>query len=308
MKLSEALNRFDTIFLSGPIETRLKFEYGITDPAWKLMGTSNESILKSIFAQDIRVAQAVHAPFVIPATTFRASRHHLPPTSTVAQTNLASIKFATDLQKEFDSPTSPVISSASIGPMYNAYSVEKIPTIEEAKTYHQEQITILNASGVDFISAITLPSFNEAMGIALALMESTEKEYIIGFILNHDGLLLDGTKLGEAINQIDMATIMRRPLGYMIYCTYPAVLAKLDPATIPLSRLLGVKANASSLPLHKLDGSASLVADEPTPFAEALIQLKKRLGLKILGGCCGTSLEHLKEIIKLERKLSDIAH
>ena len=306
MKLSQALDKFHTVFSCGPIETRLRFECGIKQPAWELMGTPAEAALKRIFAQDIQAAQAANVPILLPATTFRASRHHLPATVSVEEVNLASLKFVTTLQKELDSPTNhSIITSAAIGSMYNAYSADKIPTMAEAALYHQEQVRILSTSNIDLINAATMPSFNEAIGVALALMHNTDKEYSVGFILNEEGLLLDGTSLGDAIKKIDEATAIQPPLGYMVYCTHPSILQKLDPTMIPPFRLLGIRGNASTLSLSARDQLTSAVGGEPELFAHLLMQLKKKFGLRILGGCCGTSVEHLKAIIKSQQELKE---
>ncbi len=297
MQLSEALKKYSLIAQCGPIKTRLQFDYGIDVPASDLIEQEQESILRDIFVQDIMSAQAESTPIIIPAITFRASRNHLPKDRSVKQVNEASVAFIVALQKEYYSSEVPVITTAPLGPMSDAYGVDTTPSIEASKRYHQEQLSILQYTEVDFIEAITLPSLNEALGIALAA-EDMDKEFVIGFVLSQDGLLLDGTTLGEAINRVDEACQKKKPLGYMIYCTHPSAVKKINPTVDLCQRLIGLKANASSLPLSQLDNLNEPQADEPDGFADDLAELKARFGLSVIGGCCGTSVEHLRAILE----------
>ena len=253
--------------------------------------------MQDIFIQDILTAQARSVPIIIPAITFCAGRNYLSESILVEQVNQMSIDFIVALKKAYSSEEAPVLTTAPLGSMYDAYCVEKIPLIEEAKHYHQEQISILKKTDIDFIEGITLPSLNEALGIALVLQE-TEKEYLMGFVLDENGLLLDGSTLDAAIATIDEATQKQLPLGYMVYCAHPSIFEKLQPSPLLSSRLIGLKANASSLALSKLDSLVEARADEPETFAASLAGLKKKFGLKILGGCCGTSINHLESILE----------
>jgi len=42
----------------------------------------------------------------------------------------------------------------------------------------------------------------------------------------------------------------------------------------------------------------------PEPFADAIIEIHKKFGIKILGGCCGTDPQHIREIARKYRALS----
>jgi homocysteine S-methyltransferase len=59
------------------------------------------------------------------------------------------------------------------------------------------------------------------------------------------------------------------------------------------SPVLGLQANTSPLPPHELDARAELDADPPEPFAEAMASLDRDLGMRVLGGCCGSDARHL---------------
>ncbi|PHQ80624.1 MAG: hypothetical protein COB66_04335 [Coxiella sp. (in: Bacteria)] len=57
----------------------------------------------------------------------------------------------------------------------------------------------------------------------------------------------------------------------MVHCTHTSIFEHLSPN----SRLIGLKANASALPLHQLDQAEQVHADAPEEFASALLAVKK---------------------------------
>lgn len=300
MKLSMILEAFDAIVLSGPIKTRLEFECNVHIPPSELIGHPKEGILKAIFEQDIRVAQKYKLPIIVPTTTFRASINHLNKRDknpdALEKINRAAVNFIKQLQKELESSISPVITAAPVGSMGDAYDASHAPDSKIAEVYHDQQIRILSDTEIDYIDIVTIPSLSEALGIARSA-EKFGKEYTIGFILNSSGLILDGNTLETAIQTID-SDVRLKPIGYMLYCTYPTYAQKILLSRRNISRLIGIKANASALSLRGLDTVARSEADDPSKFVDELILLREKLGLKILGGCCGTSLNHLSELVK----------
>ena len=152
--------------------------------------------------------------------------------------------------------------------------------------------------GVDFIIAETLPAIEEAIGIAQAAAE-WQIPYFISFVIGRDGLILDGTKIIEAIQLIDQLT-ENPPLGYMVNCAYPTFLqAEKQPAAL-FNRLDGYLANASSLDHCDLDGAEGLFLDDINDWAKHMNALYYTYGVKVLGGCCGTNASHLKAILPPE--------
>ena len=108
--------------------------------------------------------------------------------------------------------------------------------------------------------------------------------------------MLDGNSLDEAIELIDSST-KQQPLGYMVNCAHPTFL---NAATQPPSlydRLIGYQANASSLDHANLDSAEQLHQDEIPAWGNEMLTLNHKYGVKILGGCCGTGVEHLKYLV-----------
>ncbi len=82
----------------------------------------------------------------------------------------------------------------------------------------------------------------------------------------------------------------------MVNCAYPTFLcAAKQPAKL-FNRLIGYQANASSLDHCDLDGTDQLKTENVSDWGEVMLELNRSYGVKILGGCCGTGVEHLRYI------------
>jgi S-methylmethionine-dependent homocysteine/selenocysteine methylase len=305
MKLREALQKYSTILETGPLGTRLYYDYQYTQgPHMAVIDERGRPLLEQIYRADIDVAQAYALPMIVNAATFRASANHLrahgmDSLEQMHQINKACIALVKEISDNYSKLTAPLIVGAPLGSMVDAYQVETSLTTEQVKAYHLQQMAMFKELGVDFVNALTLSTLTEAQGIAEAA-SALHLDYTIGFMLNESGTLLDGTPLEEAIASIDNQQLSSlQPLGYLITCTHATVIAQLsiDQPLVP-QRLIGVQANGSHLAYAKLAKLDSAHADSPETFAADMAMLKQHLGLKIIAGCCGTSTEHLRALAK----------
>ena len=74
-----------------------------------------------------------------------------------------------------------------------------------------------------------------------------------------------------------------------------------------LGRLIGYQANASSQDHSELDKAEKLQVDDVDDWCDHMLDLNRRYGVKILGGCCGTNADHLDCIVNTmkQEKISD---
>jgi S-methylmethionine-dependent homocysteine/selenocysteine methylase len=162
-------------------------------------------------------------------------------------------------------------------------------------------VNALTEAGVDLLCAPTFPSVDEAHGAAIA-MATTTLPYAVGFVLDHRGRVMDGTRLRDAISRID-GSVAREPAWYSISCVHPHVarialdeLASTGPRE--LERLKEFRANGSRLSAAALAELDQLESDPPDEFGEALDKLGREFDLQILGGCCGTDSTHLAALAR----------
>ena len=140
---------------------------------------------------------------------------------------------------------------------------------------------------------------SEATGLALALA-ATGKPYLLSFVARPEGTLLDGTPLKDAIAAIDSA-VTPPPLAYLINCTHVSfarsgLMHGANSSALVRQRIIGLLANTAALSPEDLNDSTSLVEEEPETFGQSEAGLHRELGLKILGGCCGTDDRHIRSL------------
>ena len=125
---------------------------------------------------------------------------------------------------------------------------------------------------------------------------------VISFTLETDGRLPSGMSLGEAIETTDAAT-NGYVTHYMINCAHPShfdhALADSGPS---VTRVGGLRANASMLSHAELDEATELDAGDADDLAARYAALRDQLpSLHVVGGCCGTDHRHVDKIAKVFR-------
>lgn len=209
--------------------------------------------------------------------------------------NEQSVEFLLALRDEYETEQSPIVINGTIGPRGDGYQVEYM-TAAEAEDYHREQIECFAQSEADLVSAYTLTSADEAVGIARSAALSGIP-CAISFTVETDGRLASGLSLSEAIERVDAAT-NGAPAYYMVNCAHPThfELGFAEGAQW-MKRLRGVRANPSSKSHAELDQLTELEAGDPIDFGSRYGVLRRSMpSLNIVGGCCGTDGTHLTAI------------
>ena len=217
--------------------------------------------------------------------------------------NEDNARFLIELRATFgDGP--PILVGGLVGPSGDAYKPADSLDRRAAREFHRPQVEALASAGVDFLHLATAPSVDEAAGVADAMAE-TGLPYMISFVIRRSGLVLDGTALGQAIKRID-AEAVRPPAGFSVNCVHARILeTALEAVAATHSdacpRLLTFQANTADREVEELDGSDELLTEPAAAFADRLERLRRRFGLRVLGGCCGTDGGHIDA---LARKLA----
>jgi homocysteine S-methyltransferase len=254
--------------------------------------------LEAICRQYLEIGCRYDLPLLLSTPTWRASRERIETAGlTDRDVNGDNFRFLDALRSGSGKYSRKVAICGLLSCRGNAYNPAEALAVDTAYEFHFWQAAQLAKAGVDFLLASTLPALSEATGLARALA-ATGKPYLISFVVHPEGTLLDGTPLKDAIAAID-AAVTPRPLAFLVNCTHASFFRaalKHDVNSSPLvrRRIIGLLANTAALSPEKLDNSAGLVEEAPEVFGRSVASLHGELGMKILGGCCGTDDRHIR--------------
>lgn len=258
--------------------------------------------LTGVYRDYVSIDRPAGVPILICTPTWRANPERISTAGITRDVNGDAVAFLKQLRNQWMDRPSSLFIGGLVGCKNDCYKPAEGLSTGAAEAFHLVQVHQLAAAGVDLLLAATLPAVDEACGIALA-MQTTGLPYIISFVINRRGSILDGQSLEQAFQIIDTACD-RPPLGYMINCAYPSFLRAHEQPRKVLARLIGIQANASSSDHAELDGSELLQADAVDDWGNRMILLNRCHGIKILGGCCGTGPAHLRYLVHRYRESS----
>lgn len=288
----------------GGLETTLIFQEGMDLPhfaAFDLLKTEEGALhLRKYFTAYAEMARRFEVGLILESPTWRASRDWGDlfgyTTDALAAANRDAIELLERIRGEYDTVGTPVVVSGCIGPRGDGYVPDQSISADEAESYHQGQIDTLAGTTADMICALTLNRPEEAIGITRAARRA-RIPIAISFTVETDGKLPAGQSLGDAIDQVDDAT-SAYPAYYMINCAHPSHFAQeVRGDELWVTRIRGVRANASKMSHAELNEASELDAGDPMELGQQYMHLRTQLrNLSILGGCCGTDTRHIEQI------------
>ena len=253
-------------------------------------------VLARVFRSYIETAVASNLSIVIGTTTWRANAERIKASAFAGrEVNEDNVKFLNDIRNSYEDTGISVLLYGEIGPRGDAYKPDEALDTKSAQTFHLEQIERLASGEIDYLQASTLPAISEATGIALA-MSKTGIPYALSFVVGRNGRLLDGTMLSDAMRQIDDA-VGDNSARYAINCVHPSALhLALDQNPEVEGRIISFCGNTSDLNPEELDGLEEIETQDPRDFALVNKKLLEAHDIPIIGACCGSGPEHIREI------------
>lgn len=161
-------------------------------------------------------------------------------------------------------------------------------TFDEAYDAFKEQLEF--SQGVDLVLIETMSDLNEARAAVLAVKENTELPVIVSMTFQEDGRTLTGLTPECFVYSMEALGVD----GLGVNCSLgpgqltPIVKRILDTATVPVI----VQANAG---LPEVRDGITYFNVEPLEY-ETFGKEYLELGVHMIGGCCGTSPDHIKEL------------
>src|SRR2546427_5074811 len=288
------------VIYDGAMGTNIQKRNPTLDDYW---GKENCSEVLVLSRPDI--IRDIHADFfnvgcdIVETNTFSATRIVLGEfglQDRVAEISLTAVKLAKEVAQQFSTSTRPRFVAGSIGPTTKLPSLGHI-SFDDMVAAYEEQASALIEGGVDVLLVETAQDLLQAKIAAIGVLEAMKKAgkrlpVQVQVTLQESGTMLLGTEIGAATTALELLDI--DILG-MNCATGPA---EMNDAV----RYLGANStkDISVLPnagLPQNEGGHAVYKLKPEELAEYHKHFVQDYGVRIVGGCCGTTPEHLKAVV-----------
>ena len=285
----------------GGLETGLIYDHGVDLPEFAafplLDNASGRGVLRAYYDSYADIARRAGTGLTLESPTWRANPDWGAKLgydrAALDRVNREAIEFMHELRDSY-SDIHDVRIIGAIGPRGDGYVAGERVDPAEAAEYHRGQVEAFAAAGADAVGAYTLTGTEEGIGIARVGRE-VGIPVLIGFTVETDGRLPDGTALREAVVRVDDA---ESPDGFIVNCAHPTHIAPGFDDGEWLSRIVKVSPNASTLTHAELDEATELDAGDLVVLSTSYDELRTQLpNLAVIGGCCGTGPEHIAVLV-----------
>ena len=304
--LQDRLDSNRIVIMDGATGTEIS-RRGVTIHS-NLSWSANANITYPDLVLDIHRDYILAGAEIIITNTFSTSRATLATDGLSEQTeaiNKQSVRLAIDARKTCDAEETVVIAG-SMSAFEPKGHPEIIPSYEEALEDYREQVKILAGAGVDLI---VLEMFSRTVDLKAAIGAAMETDLPVWVGLScerHDGQIylgVMGRHGGETIADAVIASSSPNVKAFCIMHSPPQVTADaLRELKICTSLPMGAYAHGGSI--DDENGVASKVSREGQSFTgtdpEKYLDYAHEwvaCGATIIGGCCGTTPEHIRVLI-----------
>ncbi len=284
----------------GGLETDLIYQRGVDLPEFAafplLDDRAGRAALRDYYVGYADVARRAGAGLFLETPTWRANPDWGERVgydrAALDRVNRDAVELVRELAEEWaDLPTVALVGN--MGPRGDGYVAGETQDPDEAAEYHELQVRAFAEAGADVVSVLTLTTPQEGMGVVRAA-RAQGVPVAIGFTVEPDGRLPDGTPLGDAVEAVDADD---PPDWFVVNCAHPTHVAPALTGGAWQERIAGVRPNASTMTHEELDAMTELDAGDPDELATALDALRPQLpALAVVGGCCGTDARHVARL------------
>ncbi len=288
------------VIYDGAMGTNIQTRNPTLDDYW---GKENCSEVLVLSRPDI--IRDIHADFlgvgcdVVETNTFGATRLVLREFDLADRTkeiNLAAVKLAKDAAQQFSTPTRPRFVAGSMGPTTKLPSLGHIG-FDEMLAAYEEQALALIEGGVDILLVETAQDLLQAKIATIGALEAMKKAgkrlaLQVEVTLQESGTMLLGTEIGAALTALEPFDADAIGLNC---ATGPAEMNDaIRYLSINSSKEISVLPNAG---LPQNEGGHAVYKLSPEELASYHKHFVQDFGVRIVGGCCGTTPEHLKAVV-----------
>jgi len=289
------------VIYDGAMGTNIQFRNPTADDFWgkegcnELLVLSRPDIIRDIHASFLSVGCDVVETDTFGATRVVLGEYDL--ADKVAEINLAAVKIAREVAEQFSTRDKPRFVAGSIGPTTKLPSLGHI-RFDDMVSLYLEQAQALLEGGVDVLLIETSQDLLQAKAALVGVFDAIAKAgkripVTVQVTLEATGTMLLGTEIGAALTALEPFDVDVIGLNC---ATGPA---EMNDAV----RYLGANSTkqVSVLPnagLPQNEGGRAVYKLKPEELASYHKHFVKDYGVRIVGGCCGTTPEHLKAVVE----------
>jgi methionine synthase / methylenetetrahydrofolate reductase(NADPH) len=245
--------------------------------------------------KEVHLAYVKAGADVLETNTFGANKFRLEKFGVgekVRELNLAGARVAREIAGD------DLYVAGAVGPLGIPLEPLGVTTLDEARAAFREQIAALVEGGVDLIIVETMMDLNEAHQALLAAREVGEFPVVVQMTVQEDGSTPTGTFAEEFARALDEwgADL----IGVNCSVGPAAVQEALERIAGVTGKKLSAQPNAG-MPRTVEGRSVYLCSPE---YMASYAQRFIHAGARLVGGCCGTTPEHIKAIKTAVRNLS----
>src|SRR2546426_7654747 len=288
------------VIYDGAMGTSIQTRNPSVDDFWgkegcnELLVLSRPDIIKDIHGSFLKVGCDVVETDTFGATRVVLAEYDLQ--DKTAEINIAAGKLAKEVAQQFSTKDKPRFVAGSIGPTTKLPSLGHI-RFDDMVAEYVEQASALIEGGVDVLLVETSQDLLQAKAALVGVFEALQKAgkrlpVTVQVTLEATGTMLLGTEIGAALTAIE---------------PFDVDVIGLNCATGPKEmndavRYLGVNSTKyiSVLPnagLPQNEGGRAVYKLKPEELAQYHKHFITDFGVRIVGGCCGTTPQHLKAVV-----------
>lgn len=273
-----------------------------------LLSITKPEVIREIHAQFLEAGADIIETNTFNSTSISQADYHLE--EWVYQLNLQSAKLAVEVAEEFTAknPAKPRFVAGAIGPMNKTLSLSpdvndpgfRSVSFDEVKASYREQIKGLLDGRVDLLLVETIFDTLNAKAALFAIEDELEERgirlpvMVSGTITDASGRTLSGQTVEAfltSVSHIDLLSIgLNCSLGARDLRPYLEELSKKAPFYI------------SAYPNAGLPNQFGEYDETPLEMAHQVGDFLNNKFVNIIGGCCGTTPDHIRELAKIAAK------
>jgi methionine synthase I (cobalamin-dependent)/5,10-methylenetetrahydrofolate reductase len=241
---------------------------------------------------------------ILETNTFGANRHKLAAlgmTERVGEFNHRGVKIAREAR---EASKHDVLIAGSIGPLGTVRQVRQLPPKEICDIFH-EQAAALEERGVDFFILETFSDLEELLGAVAAIRSFSRLPIVAELTYSEEGSTFDGTCPSDAVARLRTKDVQvvgaNCTIGPQLILP---VLRELAAATKDTGLWLSAMPNAG---FPKRVGDRIVYPKSSPEYFALFARQAAALGARILGGCCGTTPEHIRAMAEAVKQIRPAA-